>query len=244
MRTSCKELKRISRENLTFHYSVPLGAFVLVQVISMILESPFSALMEQYSSAFQYGLFYVAEFLILLITMVMMFGLYYIHLNMARKKEVRISLVFYGFKNSTEKFLLYGFLMLVISFASAIPAIVAGIYLYFHTTVLGMVLFVVAGILSLILAIFLQLQFQLFYFVAIDCKEMSAREVFRRNNTLIRGNRGRLFYLDLSFTGMFFLGILSLGIGFLWVMPYMFQTLTNFYLDVTGELSNIESMCD
>lgn len=244
MRTSCRELKRISRENLTFHYTVPLGAFVLVEVITMILESPFTALLEQYSSAFQYGLFYVAEFLILLIAMVMIVGLYYLHLNIARKKETRISQVFYGFRNCTEKYLLYVFLMLVISFAPAIPAIAAGVFFYYRTTGLGMAVLVVAGVVSLILEIFLQLQFQLLFFVAIDGEELSVREVFRRNNALIFGNRKRLFYLDLSFAGMVFLSILSLGIGFLWVIPYMFQTLTNFYLDVSGELSNQESMCD
>ena len=34
---------------------------------------------------------------------------------------------------------------------------------------------------------------------------------------------------------MWFLVVLSFGIGYLWVEPYMIQTYTMFYLDVIGE---------
>jgi len=53
---------------------------------------------------------------------------------------------------------------------------------------------------------------------------------------LMKGNKGRIFYIILSFIGWMCLGMLSFGSGLLWVIPYMQQTLIQFYLDVKGEL--------
>ena len=50
------------------------------------------------------------------------------------------------------------------------------------------------------------------------------------------GNKGRLFYIQLSFFGLALLAVLSCGIGLLWLMPYMLTTEVFFYLDVCGEL--------
>ena len=52
----------------------------------------------------------------------------------------------------------------------------------------------------------------------------------------MKGHKGRLFYIVLSFLGMDILVLLSLGIGSLWIMPYQSQTYTLFYLDITGQL--------
>ena len=52
----------------------------------------------------------------------------------------------------------------------------------------------------------------------------------------MKGQKGRLLYLSLSFIGMSLLAICSFGIGFLWVNPYQSQTLIAFYRNVTGEI--------
>ncbi len=49
---------------------------------------------------------------------------------------------------------------------------------------------------------------------------------------LMRGNKGRFLLLGLSFLGMLFLGALSYGIGFFWIVPYMGCTNVLFYLDL------------
>jgi len=49
---------------------------------------------------------------------------------------------------------------------------------------------------------------------------------------MMKGNRWKLFCLFWRFFGWFLLGILSLGIGFLWIMPYLQTTLARFYDDL------------
>lgn len=52
------------------------------------------------------------------------------------------------------------------------------------------------------------------------------------------GNKGRLFYIYLSYIPFLFLGTLSCGIALLWVIPYMNATLAEFYMDIIRNRSN------
>ena len=60
-------------------------------------------------------------------------------------------------------------------------------------------------------------------------------EGFQLSRTLMHGNKKRLFTLYLSFLGWALPGVLSLGVGMLWIRPYMTQTITNLYLDITNQ---------
>ena len=61
-----------------------------------------------------------------------------------------------------------------------------------------------------------------------------ANDAITRSRELMRGNKWRLFCLDLSFIGWFFLCILSLGIGFLWLNPYIQAAHASFYLEIAS----------
>lgn len=49
---------------------------------------------------------------------------------------------------------------------------------------------------------------------------------------LMRGNRGKAFVLGLSFLGWELLALLTLGIGFVFLAPYINMTFTHFYLEL------------
>ena len=49
---------------------------------------------------------------------------------------------------------------------------------------------------------------------------------------MMAGNKGKLFCLGCRFIGWFLLGIVTLGIGFLWILPYYYASLSKFYDDV------------
>jgi uncharacterized membrane protein len=66
----------------------------------------------------------------------------------------------------------------------------------------------------------------------VDYPQKRPKELLSYSKQLMKGNRGRLLYLQLSFIGMFFLVLLSFGIAMFWVYPYLNMTLTEFYLDV------------
>ena len=52
---------------------------------------------------------------------------------------------------------------------------------------------------------------------------------------MMRGHKFDLFYLYLSFIGWFLLCLLTAGIGFLWLAPYVDTSLAAFYEDVKSD---------
>ena len=73
---------------------------------------------------------------------------------------------------------------------------------------------------------------------------MKASEAIRRSKEMMKGNRGRLFCLHLSFIGWEFLSILTMGVGNLWLVPYMRAADTAFYRDLTGRDKHIKAIED
>ena len=64
---------------------------------------------------------------------------------------------------------------------------------------------------------------------------MSAKEAMEVSKKMMQGNKWRLFCLQFSFIGWMILGSLTLGIGFLWINPYMNAAVTSFYDDISRE---------
>lgn len=52
---------------------------------------------------------------------------------------------------------------------------------------------------------------------------------------LMDGHKGRLFWLDLSFIGWHILAVVTLGIGYLWLNPYISATKAAFYENLPKE---------
>lgn len=67
------------------------------------------------------------------------------------------------------------------------------------------------------------------YYIALDNPELGANECIERSMKMMKGHKGRLFLLDLSFIGWILLALLTLGIGLLWVNPYMKTARSHFY---------------
>ena len=70
MNLPCKELKRIARDNLNGNYKIPMGAFLAATLIPLAVELPFSMLQKDAQPLPVTIMFYVAEFLITLLSMV------------------------------------------------------------------------------------------------------------------------------------------------------------------------------
>lgn len=70
------------------------------------------------------------------------------------------------------------------------------------------------------------------FFLMLDFPEKSGKETLKLCWRLMKGNRKRLFLLELSFLPLMLLCLLSFGIGFLWLEPFMQMTYTYFFLDL------------
>lgn len=72
-------------------------------------------------------------------------------------------------------------------------------------------------------------------FIMSENPEMSAKEAMEVSMQMMKGNKWRLFCLQLSFIGWGILCIFTLGIGFLWLSPYMNAATAAFYDEVSRQ---------
>lgn len=75
-----------------------------------------------------------------------------------------------------------------------------------------------------------------------DYPKLSVVGVLRLSRKMMQGHKMQLFKLQLSFLGWIFLNLLTLGIGSLWLMPYMMTTMAAFYQDVKAEYIKKEGL--
>ena len=65
-----------------------------------------------------------------------------------------------------------------------------------------------------------------------DNPEMKNNAAIEESMRIMNGHKLELFLLDLSFIGWALLSLLTCGIGFLWLAPYMNMARVNFYEDL------------
>lgn len=65
--------------------------------------------------------------------------------------------------------------------------------------------------------------------------ELSITEAIHRSRMMMRGHKFDLFWLYLSFIGWILLAIMTAGIGFLWLTPYMETAQAAFYNEVKAD---------
>ena len=72
-------------------------------------------------------------------------------------------------------------------------------------------------------------------YIAEDNPELGPNECIERSMALMDGHKMDLFLLDLSYIGWILLGIISCGIGLLWVTPWMQMAHVKFYEQLKAE---------
>ncbi|MFC4077118.1 DUF975 family protein [Salinithrix halophila] len=72
-------------------------------------------------------------------------------------------------------------------------------------------------------------------YILVDHPEYSVNQAITKSRELMNGYKWKLFLLQLSFIGWFFLSLLTFGIGFIWLAPYYQAAGAQFYLTITGK---------
>lgn len=93
---------------------------------------------------------------------------------------------------------------------------------------------VIGCLIDSIMLTILSLAYSQRYFIAYENPEMTSKEIIKTSAKMMKGHKGQLFILELSFIGWILLSILSMGIGFIWLYPYMMFATMCFY-DVVSE---------
>lgn len=73
-------------------------------------------------------------------------------------------------------------------------------------------------------------------FILKDNPEMKNNAAIEKSMAMMQGKKMKLFLLDLSFIGWIILALLTLGLGFVLLVPYMYTARAAFYEDLKAEL--------
>lgn len=130
-------------------------------------------------------------------------------LSIFRKKSTSPVEIFYGFERFGKAFLL----MVVMNFF----------------ILLWTLLFIIPGIIA-------SFRYGMAFYILADHPEMGILEIINESKRMMDGNKMKLFCLQLSFLGWSLLAIFTVGIGYLWVMPYITAATAGFYEVARGNL--------
>ena len=97
-------------------------------------------------------------------------------------------------------------------------------------TLLWMLLFIIPGIVAMY-------RYAMTYYILAENPELSASEAIERSKEVMNGNKWRFFCLEFSFIGWSLLCSLTLGIGNLWLNPYIQAAVAAFYRDITAPVA-------
>jgi len=135
----------------------------------------------------------------------MALGLYLVFMMLARRSPAELGQLFQGFER-------FG------------TALVAHLFMTIFI-MLWSLLLIIPGIIA-------SLSYAMTYFIIADDPTVEALQAITRSKEMMSGHRWKLFCLYWRFFGWAILCILTMGIGYLWLAPYMQTTLAHFYDDV------------
>ncbi len=135
----------------------------------------------------------------------MMVGVAIFSLSLSRLHDTRFEQIFNGFNKfgtALGAYLLYSVFILLWTLLLIIPGIIAA------------------------------LSYSQTFFIIAEDNSIGPYEAIKKSSRIMNGHRWKYFCLNLRFTGWWLLCLLTFGIGFLWLMPYMYVSYARFYDDV------------
>lgn len=145
------------------------------------------------------GIFIIPMFLV---TVPLTYGLRYAYLKLIRGDAPKVEDLFTGFRDYI-RVVVTGVLMSVFIF-------------------LWSLLLIVPGIIAAI-------SYSMTYFILMDDKDITYNDAIKLSKEMMNGHKMQFFLLMLSFIGWWLLSVLTFGIGFLWLGPYIDTSIAALY---------------
>lgn len=90
------------------------------------------------------------------------------------------------------------------------------------------------SLLLIVPGIIAALRYSQAFFILRENPKIEVMEAIRQSKEMMKGHKGRLFVLYISFIGWAILACIPFGLGFIWLYPYMLAAQAAFYEDLKG----------
>ena len=165
-------------------------------------------------------------------------GMYIIFLSVMRGEDIKIGHILCAYHKGNfgrvlSTIVIYTLLAICISIVAMIPPVaillLSGVELTSFSSLIIIYAFI---IIALTIA---SVYWSMTYFIMWDDARMRNMRAIKASAHLMKGHFWRYVGLCLSFIGWIILGIISLGVGFLWIVPYINTAMAHFYEDLKAE---------
>ena len=221
------------------------GKGALIALCYSIVEGAISAIQNIGQNAGNNTLQLILSILAFIISVPLSYGLLISFIKLKRDEEVNtFDFLTEGFSNFSRAWLvaLNVFVKMLLPVGIIVLSIILMVTFIALRGATDNSIFTTLFLLSIILCIIGYLwtivrSFSLFLanYIAYDEPNLSAYECCKKSIEKMKGNRGNYFVLSLSFIGWAFLAVLTLGIGFFWLIPYINVSYVCFYEEVMGK---------
>ena len=224
--TANSVLTQMARESLRNNWGKAIGAHVLYILTEAAAPS----------------------FIGILIAAPMDLGITSFSLSIARKTPVSAFDVFKGFNRFVTALLTYVLLIFFVLFWSALftlPGFILALVAdAFGAYILGDILMVIASLSIASAIVIVSLSYSMTLYIVADNINIKVMDALRQSQKLMDGYKWKLFCLFTRFIGWALLCLLTVGIGLLWLIPYISISIAQFYDDikVNLQLPNAETV--
>lgn len=215
------QIKKKSLASLKGKWGIGVGltliVFLITSIVPTIVEVLLSGGFSEWIDQTEPPL--IADMVNLLISFLfipMTVASYWFYLVIARWNDPKISDVFAVYKEWELSLKVIG------------TSILVGIF-----TILWSLLLIIPGIIK-------GISYSQVFFLLRDNPQLSALEAITESKVRMKGYKWKYFLLNLSFIGWAFIAIFTLGIGFLWLTPYISTANATFYNELITPQDNVD----
>lgn len=228
---SSGQLKSLAKGHLLGKYSTAISTELTVGAI-LFLFSLICSLSSDGTSALGQIFSFLISLVLEIFAGIFTMGLARFYLNLTCNHPCSTADAFSGFRSHPDRIIATKAFTLVLELLCFAPAIL-GAFLYAHLK--SAACFLIFSILMVVGGIFyayFSLTYSQVYYIMSDFPEYTARKLLAASRRVMKGHKGRLFYIEVSLIPYYLAGICSCGIAFLWILPFKRTLETYFYLDL------------
>ena len=217
------DCKAEARHAILGHLGIAVGSGVTYLLVLILLELLLQGALPSSGTA-ALVLSELMSILISIIAGIYQYGLICVNMKLQYGQSASLSDLFLGLRENQNKIVRIMSFLAAVQVLCLLPSILADFLLPQND-----LLYWSLAAAGLLIWLYWDLTYYPALYLLLDYPNLSARAVLQKSRSLMKGQKRRLLYLELSFLPLWILALCSFGVAGLWVYAYSNAALAAFY---------------
>ena len=225
-----RQLKGIAKERSLGRYGTLIGANIIIFALQFLISG-----ITTVSTSGSILLVIINNIITIIVNILLgtlMSGKAYLYMNLMYSQPISTSDIFFGLRQQPQKAVIIQSVFVLVDFLVSLPSQILLIQYQTSPNPNTMSALIFALAIGLIINVYVSLVYSQAFFILHDFPDRSAKEILATSRHLMKGNKFRLFYLNVTFLPLYLLGCVTLFIPLLWISVYRYATTCAFYQDL------------